>query len=42
MLFYGEHSYGFSESDFMKMSKNPINFTTSVSMSAGHGHSEVF
>ena len=32
LLFYGEHFYGFSESDLRKRRKNNIHFTTNISI----------
>ena len=40
-LFYGEHFYGFLESDLWKRWKKNIHFTADISLYTGHRHFEV-
>ena len=40
LLFYGEHCYGFSESDFKNIEKNPF-ISQQTSINKGHRHFEV-
>ena len=41
LLFYGEHFYGFLESDSWNCQEKNIDFTTNISINMGHKHFEV-